>query len=45
MTFGPNICFQHLFFEQYGEDFKKTDGKPMFLTMGHFATTFVKNKS
>ena len=25
--------FEQLEFEQYGEDFKKTDGKPMFLTM------------
>ena len=25
--------FSDLYFEQYGEDFKKTDGKPMFLTM------------
>lgn len=25
--------FEQLEFEQYGEDFRKTDGKPMFLTM------------
>jgi hypothetical protein len=25
--------FEQLEFEQYGEDFQKTDGKPMFLTM------------
>ncbi len=25
--------FEQLEFEQYDEDFKKTDGKPMFLTM------------
>jgi hypothetical protein len=25
--------FEQLEFEQYGEDFEKTDGKPMFLTM------------
>jgi len=25
--------FEQLEFEQYGEDFKKTDGKPMFLAM------------
>ncbi|MGH1566382.1 MAG: hypothetical protein ACRBB5_02930 [Nitrosopumilus sp.] len=25
--------FEQLEFEQYGEDFKKTDGKPMYLTM------------
>ena len=25
--------FQNLFFEQYGSDFKKTDDKPMFLTL------------
>ena len=25
--------FEQLEFEQYGDDFKKTDGKPMFLTM------------
>ncbi|MCJ8306775.1 MAG: hypothetical protein HRU07_06985 [Nitrosopumilus sp.] len=25
--------FEQLEFEQYGEDFKKTDGKPMFLTV------------
>lgn len=25
--------FEQLEFEQYGEDFKRTDGKPTFLTM------------
>ena len=25
--------FSDLYFEQYGSDFKKTDGKPMFLTI------------
>ena len=25
--------FSDLYFEQYGIDFKKTDGKPMFLTL------------
>ena len=30
---GQNISFEQLEFDQYGEDFKKTDGsKPMFLT-------------
>ena len=33
MMFGQNICSEQLEFEQYGEDFQKTDGKPMFLTI------------
>ena len=33
MMFGQKHLFSDLYFEQYGEDFKKTDDKPMFLTM------------
>jgi len=37
--------FEQLEFEQYGEDFKKTDGKPMFLTMDTSQLNLKKNLS
>ncbi len=37
--------FEQLEFEQYGEDFKKTDGKPMFLTMDTSQLNLEKNLS
>jgi len=37
--------FEQLEFEQYGEDFKKTDGKPMFLTMDTTQLNLEKNIS
>ena len=33
MMFGQNISMINLEFQQYGENFQNTDGKPMFLTM------------
>ena len=35
--------FSNLFFEQYGRDFKKTDDKPMFLTIDTSNFSITKN--